>query len=116
MCDPYVKITIGDTDTYSSTVWEDHQIYNAGEIYTSPKNITKDTIIKFEVFDADDKVKNFDPNNLGLDFKGTVNDLMKKSHHCGENTQINNCLDVVVLWQNERTGEHASFKQNTWGK
>lgn len=41
MCDPYVKITIGDTDTYSSTVWEDHQIYNAGEIYTSQKILRK---------------------------------------------------------------------------
>lgn len=82
----------------------DSQFHNVGKIYTSKEAIKKDTPIKIEVFDADEKVKTFDETRLGLRIYGTVKSLMEGPYYCGpyELHGVKNCLEVVVLWQNER--------------
>lgn len=117
-CDPYVKITIGEDEIYTTSVRKDTQYYNVDEIYTSKTKIKKDTTpIKLEVFDADNKIKIDDTSKLGLKIEGTADSFIEKNYYCSStyrkvlDTNYHNCLEVFSLWQPER---NEGLKKNNW--
>lgn len=118
MCDPFVIMTIGEDEVLRTIPREDSQIFNVGRTITSDKIQKNSTIIKIEVWDFDGTDKK---PELILMTNGTVDSFLHEAIRCTEGGKANgfgkklkevrpNCLEVDVLWQDERNEPKSKFK------
>lgn len=114
LCDPFVKMLIDGREVLTTIPREDEQVFNVGRTITSKRIQKNSTIIQIEVLDDGGKSKG---PQLILKKSGTVETFMQKPIQCTEGatfknalgreqTVLPNCIEVDVVWQDERDGTH----------